>query len=173
MFLQSCLDLSLLALVCAAGVRDLMVRQIPNRLLAAGLAVALSLHVAAGTLAAGIGGALFGLLLFLPLYVLRGMAAGDVKLMATVGAFTGPALVLHICVASCCIGGVMGIAVVLACGRGRALLANLRALLRPAWMQMLGMPAAPEAMPGPSVGSIPYGLAIALGTLLVLSLRHS
>ena len=170
---QTCLNLALIALVCAAGVHDLALRRIPNRLLVAGLAAAFALHVAGGTFLAGLGGALIGLTMFLPLYALRGMAAGDVKLMATVGAFTGPVLAWQTCIASCCIGGVMGLAVVLAGGRGRALLVNLQALLRPAWMALRGMPSRPEPLPGPSVGNIPYGLAIALGTLLVLSLRHS
>jgi hypothetical protein len=34
------------------------------------------------------------------------------------------------------------------------------------------MPHASEPMPGPSVGAIPYGLAIASGTLLLLAQRH-
>jgi prepilin peptidase CpaA len=88
------LDLALIALITGAGTYDLAQRRIPNRLLLAGLAAAALLHLVSpnplSLLSTGLAGLATGLLLFLPLYLLRGMAAGDVKLMATVGAFTGP-----------------------------------------------------------------------------------
>jgi prepilin peptidase CpaA len=62
---------------------------------------------------------------------------------------------------------------VLAQGRLRPAAANVRHLLRGIWMRLAGVPLAPEPMPAPSVGSIPYGLAIASGALLLLAQRHS
>ena len=41
-------------------------------------------------------GGLVGGMVFLPLYLLRGMAAGDVKLMAVIGLYAGAALTLDI-----------------------------------------------------------------------------
>ncbi len=49
-------------------------------------------------------GWLTGLLLFLPFYMLRGMAAGDVKLMAAVGAWLGSGMALRIALATFVLG---------------------------------------------------------------------
>ena len=166
------LDLALLALVGVAAATDLASRRIPNRLLLAGAALAFALRLGAPDPAAavlwGVAGAATGLLLFLPLYCLRGMAAGDVKLLAAVGAFASPLAVAHIALATVCAGGLMALAVVIARGRLRALLVNVGCLLRPWLMRLAGMPAQAEPMPAPSVGNIPYGVAIALGTALVV-----
>ncbi|TFW31664.1 prepilin peptidase, partial [Massilia horti] len=123
-------------------------------------------------LGASLLGALAGLLMFLPLYALGGTAAGDVKLMATVGAFVGAAGAFEISVLSWCAGGVMGLAIVLVKGRLRPALANVLALLRPLWQRARGIPAVPEPLPAPSVGTMPYGLAIAVATLFAL-VRHA
>jgi prepilin peptidase CpaA len=170
------LDAFLVALVMAACVQDLLERKIPNRLVLCGLCCAGVLQLASASpldfITAGLAGAAVGLLAFLPLYLLRGMAAGDVKLMAMVGAFTGPALAFEIALAACCTGGVMAFFIVLGQGSWRQLAVNLRALLRPIFMRLVGMQAAPEEMPHGSVGGMPYGVAIAFATCLMLSIRH-
>ncbi|CDG85705.1 A24 family peptidase [Janthinobacterium agaricidamnosum] len=171
------LDLALLACVTVAAVSDLAWRKIPNRVVLAGLLAALPLHLLDGGLrglpASWLGGALTGFFLFLPMYAMRGMAAGDVKLMAMVGAFSGPWPALLICFATFVIGGLMAIAIVLYQGRWRACLRNLRLLLWPLLMRTAGLPLAPTSLaPGSSVGGMPYGLAIALGTLLWLGWRY-
>jgi prepilin peptidase CpaA len=172
-----CLDLLLMLMVVLAAANDLLTRRIPNLLLLAGAFGALALHLCSPSPSAALlgafAGAATGLLVFLPLYCLRGMAAGDVKLMATAGLFSAPMEVLHLALLSVCAGGLMALVLVIARGRLRAAAANVLSLLRPLWMRMAGMPLAPEPMPGPSVGSIPYGLAIASGTLLLLAQRHS
>lgn len=169
-------DLALLLLVALAAGTDLASRRIPNRLLQAGVASAVLLHLAgpapAAALLWGAAGALTGLALFLPLYCLRGMAAGDVKLLATVGAFATPLAVAQVAVATVLFGGLMALAVVLARGRLRALLANMAVLVRPWLMRLAGMPAVAEPLPAASVGSIPYGVAIALGTALTVAQRY-
>jgi prepilin peptidase CpaA len=50
-------------------------------------------------------GAAVGLLIFLPLYILKGMAAGDVKLMTVIGLYAGPQLTVDIALVSALIGG--------------------------------------------------------------------
>jgi prepilin peptidase CpaA len=161
------LDAALLGCVAAAAATDLARRKIPNRLVLCGLCGALALHLLPGAASSALtwlGGALTGLLLFLPLYMLRGMAAGDVKLMAMVGAFCGPAPALRIGLATVLIGALMALSIVAWRGRGRATLARLRFLLSPR--------AAAAAAPAASVGGMPYGVAIALGTLLQVAGRH-
>src|SRR4051794_21936463 len=57
-------------------------------------------------------GTLLGLALLLPLYSIGGMGAGDVKLLAGLGAWVGPWLTLQAFVATAVVGGVMAIAMV-------------------------------------------------------------
>lgn len=172
-----CLDLLLMLMVVLAAANDLLTRRIPNLLLLAGSLGALTLHACsnapASALLGAFGGAATGLLVFLPMYCLRGMAAGDVKLMAAAGFFSAPMEVLYLALLSVCAGGVMALVTVIASGRLRAALANVFSLLRPLWLRLAGRPLAPAALPRPSVGSIPYGLAIASGTLVLIAQRHS
>src|SRR5437868_1172294 len=53
-----------------------------------------------------------GLITLLPLYAIGGMGAGDVKLMAGVGAWMGPATTLGAFVTSALVGGLMGLAMI-------------------------------------------------------------
>jgi prepilin peptidase CpaA len=172
-----CLDLALIGLLLLASAFDLARRRIPNRLLAFGLLAALVLHLASSNpsslLWTYLAGFALGLLMFLPLYLLGGMAAGDVKLMATVGAFLGPALVFQASLATYCVGGVMALLIVLARGHGRAAFANVGALLHPLLLRLGGAPLAPDSRPVPSVGGMPYAVAVTLGTLIVMWLHHS
>lgn len=173
---QMYLDGFLIVLVLTAALKDLAVRKIPNRLVLCGLFSAGVLHLVSGTplniLSTGLAGAAVGLAIFLPLYCLRGMAAGDVKLMAMTGAFTGPMLAFEIALVAYCAGGVIALVIVIANGRWRDLSVNLRALLRPLYMRIAGIPYAKEGMPRQSVGGIPYGLAIAAATCLMLWMRR-
>lgn len=164
------LDTLLVLMVAAAAINDLASRRIPNRLLLAGALGALVLHLLSPqplrALLAWLGGAAVGLLVFLPFYLVRGMAAGDVKMMAAVGAFTGPAEALHIAILAWCAGGVMAIAIIVCKGRLRLAMSNLWAILRPV---LLRLPVVAEGgTPRSSAGSMPYGLAIAAGTVAVL-----
>ena len=170
------LDALLLVMVVLAAANDLRTRRIPNLLLLAGMLGALTLHgfspLPVTALTRAFSGAAIGLLIFMPLYCLRGMAAGDIKLMVAVGFFNTPAEMLQVALLTVCVGGLMALLVVLFNGRLRAAIANVLSLLRPLWMRLVGVHLASEPMPGPSVGSIPYGLAIACGTLLILAQRH-
>ncbi|NRR30894.1 prepilin peptidase [Oxalobacteraceae bacterium] len=171
------IELILICLVTQAAVTDLAVRKIPNVLVISGLVLALVLHMMAGPPLAPatrwMAGCLTGFFLFLPLYMARGMAAGDVKLMAMVGAFTGPLLAVKIAVLACLTGGVMALAMLAANGRWRLAGRNMVAICQPMLMRWLGYPLAPSAQPaGPSAGAMPYGLAIAVATLAVVAWPH-
>ena len=54
-----------------------------------------------------------GLLLFLPLFALRAMGGGDVKLLAAFGAWLGPVLVFWVAVYGAIAGGVLALLLVL------------------------------------------------------------
>ena len=164
-------DLLLLSFVTGAAVSDLIQRKIPNWLVLAGMLAALALHLWLWPHRVPqlvLGGMATGFFLFLPLYVLRGMAAGDVKLIAMVGAFVGPWPALQICFATFVLGGVMAVLVITWQGKWRVCLGNLRQLMWPMIARMAGIPLAPSALgSGASVGNMPYGLAVALGCLVV------
>ena len=83
----------LLGLLGVAVVSDLRSHRIPNLLVLLGLVLGLVGQTwAAGFI--GLGHSLLGMLIgfgiFLPMYAVGGMAAGDVKLMAMAGAFLPP-----------------------------------------------------------------------------------
>lgn len=154
-----------IALLVAAASTDLQCRRIPNVLVAVGLVGALFtqcwlLGIPAGA-AAWLAGALAGCGLFLPLYLMRGMAAGDVKLLAMVGAWIGPQLVFYTALATCLIGGVWVLAVAARRGQLATLFTACFALAQPTSF------GARPASAG-SMGTIPYGVAIAAGTIVVL-----
>lgn len=168
-------DLLLLCFVTGAAVSDLIRRKIPNGLVLSGILAALALHLwlwPQNVPSLWLGGMATGFFLFLPLYVHRGMAAGDVKLIAMAGAFAGPWPVLLICFATFVLGGLMAVLMITYQGKWRVCLGNLRQLLWPVIARMAGIPLAPAALDsGASVGNMPYGLAIALGCLVVQG-RH-
>jgi prepilin peptidase CpaA len=167
--IEQYLAVTLLLLVSVAAVNDLATRRIPNRLLLVGLACALLLRLLSAepgrSLLTALGGMGAGLAVFLPFYLVRGMAAGDVKTMAVVGAFTGPAEVFEIAVLSWCIGGVMALLLVLLRGRLVLVLGNLGRMLRGLMTPGAGTLATAGQT---SAGSIPYGPAIALGAVVFL-----
>lgn len=165
------LDALLLLLVAVAAINDIASRRIPNLLLLSGLIAALSLHAISpepGTaLLRCFGGVAVGLLIFLPFYLARGMAAGDVKMMATVGAFTGPAAALQIAILAWCAGGIMALAFIVFRGRTKLALTKLCSIVRQAALRL----PATEAQMQPSAGSMPYGVAIAAATTYFLMRR--
>jgi prepilin peptidase CpaA len=171
--MNQAIEFMLLWLVAQAAMTDLALRRVPNVLVLCGLFIALVLHALAGGMAALAGtwlaGLATGFFLFLPLYALRGMAAGDVKLMAMVGAFAGPEEAVQIALLACLAGGAMGLAMVAWNGRWRVLMRNLGILLRPLLGRLAGYRV--EAVPlarADSAGGIPYGVAIAVGTAVVV-----
>jgi len=171
------IEVILICLVAQAAVTDLAMRKIPNVLILSGLLLALILHLLAGQpwapVTQWLAGCLAGFFLFLPLYLLRGMAAGDVKLMAMVGAFSGPLAALRIAVLSYLIGGVLALLLLLFSGRWRDSWRNLKQLCTPMLLRLLGVPLLPVPLaPSASVGGIPYGVAIALGTIGFVAWTH-
>lgn len=74
-------------------------------------------------------GALAGFALFLPLYLLRAMGAGDVKLMAALGSFVGPMEALNLTLSILVMGGVLAVLRMLWTGKSRLVLSNVMLVL--------------------------------------------
>ena len=163
---------SLVALVSTAAVIDYRTGRIPNWLTAPGMLLALVLHAwqastpAAGLLHAG-GGLLAGLALLLPFWLVRAIGAGDVKLMAMVGAFLGAGGALGAALLTFVAGGVLAIVYMAAGSSWSRVGANLRVLA----FSMLTPGAGGLRVGSASAGKLPYGIGICAGTLAFLVLR--
>lgn len=114
-----------------------------------------------------------GLLLFLPLYLVRAMGAGDVKLLAMVGAFLGPGDAFYAALASMIVGGVLTIVFVLARGTALRMFRNLASLFQSGFLVALaGSAPNLQITAAASAGKLPYGVAIAIGTVGYLVLHQ-
>jgi prepilin peptidase CpaA len=163
----------LLALVViVAAVYDVRFRRIPNWLVLTALVLGVGLNTFLFEWS-GLRHSLFGfglgLLIYFPLYLLRGMGAGDVKLMAAIGSIVGAADWLGIFLITALLGGLIAVAVLLFRGRLRHSLWNVAFLI-----QRLGTFKAPYAreeldLSSPKSIKLPHGLVIACGSLLFLA----
>jgi prepilin peptidase CpaA len=126
----------------------------------------------AGWSAAGwsIAGCVLGFLLFFPLFALRGMGAGDVKLLAAVGAWLGPSQVLIAALATSIAGGVIALAVAFAYGYLKTAYRNLWMLLTH-WRVMGMRPLEDVTLTGTRGPRLAYAVPIAIGTVVTLWLK--
>lgn len=160
-----------LCLVAFAGaITDIRERRIPNWLTGGAILIAWGLHLFLygwPGLQHSLLGMAAGLAVYLPLFLLRGMGGGDVKMMAAAGALAGPKDWLGILILTALCGGAAALVVVLRRGiLGRA----FRNIL---WMiSKLVRGRAPhegnaalDVDSGEGV-SLPHGVAIAFGTFL-------
>lgn len=160
----------LVALLIVAGVIDYRTYRIPNWLTVSGavfglLYSALGANVHQGFLWS-LGGLALGLLMMLPMYALRVMGAGDVKLMAMVGTFLGytgtPLAILCTFIA----GGIAALGFALCRGVLGRMLVNIKDIASTAAFSVFGGMQPNLAMgPGASIGRLPYGVSIAVGTI--------
>src|SRR5262249_19250621 len=125
------LEPSTIAAIGVAGiacVTDIRTRRIPNLLTFGAAGLGCAMHGMTGGLT-GFGssalGWLFGLVLFLPFFLVRGMGAGDVKLLAALGAWLGPTEVAYVAMFTTMAGGILALAVALARGYLKTALINL------------------------------------------------
>lgn len=106
------LIVALSAFLFGAVVSDVLSHRLPNHYLLLGLSLAVALQVSSagwlGVMNSG-AGLLAGFAVFLPFYLRQGMAAGDVKLMAVVGAFLGGNAALWASAYSLMAGSILGL----------------------------------------------------------------
>jgi prepilin peptidase CpaA len=164
----------LIALLVAAAVIDYRSYRIPNWLSVGGMLVGLACSAVlpstddTGFLWA-LGGLAVGFGVMLPLYVLRILGAGDVKLMAMAGTFLGAFGTLYAILFTFIAGGILAIALALAHGALVRMLGNVKNVVQFMTFSIMGgvRPAAPiEA--GASIGRLPYGISITAGTIAYL-----
>jgi prepilin peptidase CpaA len=158
---------ALLATMALAAFLDARTLRIPNWLTLAGVVAALAFHTVPGVpgalgWTAPVAGVALALALLVPLWILRVMGAGDVKLMAVVGAFLGPANLIPALLFSFVAAGLLAIAWAV---RSRTL-GRLGANLRFVAMCLHAV------QPAASAGRIPYAVGACAGTALFLLARQ-
>jgi len=156
----------LVALVATAAWIDLRSRRIPNRLTLGILLCGLLLRVleGLGPLAQGLLGAGLGLAIAVVLFGLGAVGGGDGKLLIGVGAFLGYERYVGALLLIAVLGGLLGL--VEAVRRGVILPAavNAAGMVR-RWLT-LGRRGERRTLESPGAVTVPYGLAIAAGTVV-------
>jgi len=164
--------LLLLVLLALAAVIDMRCHRVPNWLSLGGAVLALVsytvlLGIGRDGLLAGLSSWLIGLAVFLPLYLMGGMGAGDVKLMAMAGAFLDPAHALLASGLALGTGSLMGLGI-LFYRRGALLMARRYG----STLQCLAVTGkwsyVPPEADEPAAQRFPYAAAVAIGTLATL-----
>jgi len=173
----------LLTLVLAAAVYDVRYRRIPNWLTAGGVLVGLVMNAFLGDWRSptpssqvwpGLRFALVGLGIgfgvYFALYALRAMGAGDVKLMAAVGAMVGWQDWFGIFVFTAIVGGLMALILVIAKKRAMKTFWNVGFILsemtsgRPAYLKNEEL----DVKSSKALG-LPHGAVIAVAVLFFLA----
>jgi prepilin peptidase CpaA len=155
------------ALALIAGWTDWRSRRIPNWLTVPGFLAGLSVNVLAGGwagLKTSLLGAGLGLLVLLPFVFLRSLGAGDWKLAGALGAFVGWQVLVDLLMGSILVAGVMALGLVIYKRRFIQTLRNIGGML--ASMVTFRMPGAEVSLDNPQSLKVPYGVALALTTLL-------
>ena len=157
----------------AACITDLHSRRIPNWLTFGAAALALAFHFAeagqAGAQQAASGWAT-GLFLFMPLFLLGGMGAGDVKLLAALGAWLGPEAAFWMAIYGSMAGGVLAVVIALRHNYLATAIKNLGLLGKFWWFSGL-RPMTTLTLERGTGPRLAYAVPIFLGTVMTIWLR--
>jgi len=158
-------------LVGAAIITDLRWRRIPNYLTLPAFLLAIAIRIALqgwGGLGLAIAGAVLSPCLLLLFHGGRGLGMGDLKLAAALGAIAGPVLGATMMLVTAIVGGFQ--AIILMLGPGGLLRKFLGTFL-------IGFPSkqrntsrdTSSVNESPKVTTMPYGVALGIGSLLTLA----
>ena len=156
------------ALAAAACWFDMRTQRIPNWLTfpaaALGLIAATVAHSGPGTVASA-AGFLVGIGIFFPLFVLKGLGAGDVKLMGALGAWLGTSIIFGVAFYTALAGGVLGLVLILRHRYGSQAMRNLYLLITH-WRVFGVRPLDSLTLETAAGPKLPYALPIATGLAL-------
>lgn len=159
-------QLILASILLIAGVTDLRSSKIPNWLTVSAMAAGLLSH----SWFDGLSGLLFsvkglglGLALFLLFYVMGGMGAGDVKLLAAVGSFLGTEGVVSAGIMAMLLGGIYAIAMMISRDGVQMSLRRIATIFTLYRLMPGSLQACIPTKPHPPLR---YALVIGLGTLM-------
>ena len=168
----------LTALLLIAAVFDIRSRRIPNWLTLSGVIAGILLNWYIGPPEAGVLFALAGFgtgfAVYMFLYLIRAMGAGDVKLMAAVGAIVGLQRWFGIFFVTALVGGIAALVLVLLRGRAKKTLWNVGFILnemrfgRAAYVSREEL----DVRSKKAIG-LPHGAVIAAATMIYLAISAS
>jgi prepilin peptidase CpaA len=154
-------------LAATAGWTDWRSRRIPNWLTFSGLLVGIAINTLAwgwaGTETSLLGAGL-GLLLLLPLVLLKSLGGGDWKLAGAMGAFVGPQHLVSLLMGGVLIAGIMAVILIIWRRRVGQTLRNLWRML--AAFFTLHLPGAEVSLDNPESLKVPFGVAFAIAVIL-------
>jgi prepilin peptidase CpaA len=162
-----------IAVAIVAAAWDLKTRRIPNFLTFGAAIAAFLVHgYLTGLSGAGwsVAGWLVGVAFFLPFFALGGMGAGDVKLIAALGAWLGPGPAVWVALFSLIAGGVLGLAVAVAYGYLTQAIANI------SWMFQFWRSEGPRPVPQVTLAThrgprLAYAIPVFAGLMVTLWLK--
>ena len=162
-----------LTLGSVACITDIRSRRIPNLLTFGGAAAGLLFHTVypggAGVLSAAEGWIVGAAVFFVP-FALGGLGAGDVKLLAALGAWLGPMEILHAAMYTALAGGVLALFVALARGYLRKAVSNIWLLLCH-WSVVGVRPVHEVSLDGSAGPRLAYAIPIFVGLVVTTWLR--
>ncbi|MFD1019924.1 A24 family peptidase [Thalassobacillus hwangdonensis] len=164
------LDMILILLLIVCVITDIRSRKIYNKVLFPTFLLALTLHLVQSGLPGfsnSILGLLTGLGLLLIPYLMGGMGAGDVKLLAVIGAIKGVGFVLVSALYMALVGGVLALCILLF---RRGVTSRLRGIIYWLWGWKNGAKLSLGINKDDYKATYPYGVAIAIGTLISFGL---
>jgi prepilin peptidase CpaA len=167
-------QLAVVVVAALAAASDLRSRRLPNALTFGAAVVALAVHFALSGwsgLAFALAGWALGLAVFLPVYALGGMGAGDVKLLAAFGAWLGPMGVLWTALYGAIAGGVLALVVSIASGYTKTAFGNLRAMLM-SWFIGGVRPVDGMTLASSRGPRLPYAVPLAAGAMVTLWMHY-
>ncbi|HEX6624186.1 MAG TPA: A24 family peptidase [Pyrinomonadaceae bacterium] len=147
---------------------DVIYRRIPNWLVLITLITGLILNILFGGIdgaLASLGGCLLAFVAMLVLHVFGAMGAGDVKLFAAVGSVIGLQYIMPTFVVVLLTGGVLGVITMVHAG---TVVSTMNRVLHIFFGLLPGWPMPRFAVPADRRHTIPYGVAITLGSLISL-----
>lgn len=155
------------AFALTAGITDLRWRRIPNWLTYPAVPIAVILHAFSGGwhgARSSLLGAGLGLGILLPFVLIRGLGAGDWKLIGGLGAFLGPTRLIQVLVITLLINGLMALVMIIAKRRLLKTLRNVGGLT--AAFFHLRLPGQELTIDNPEAAKVPFGVAAAVAVLL-------
>ena len=162
-----------LVVVGIAAITDLRSRRVPNILTLTAAVVAFAFHgFSSGwpALVMSLGGWVVGLMLFMPLFLLRGIGGGDVKLLAAIGAWLGPIPTIWVALFAALAGGVLAVIVSAYHGYTRQAFTNVWGLL--SYWRIMGIRPHPAlTLESSKSPRLPYAVPMAAGLGLALWLK--
>ncbi len=165
-----------MALTGIAAITDLYTRRIPNTLVVAGFAAGIGVNLWLGGwngLLHSLSGFGLAILIYVPLFIIRAMGGGDVKLMAAAGAIAGPRDWFTLVIFASIIGAVIALGMLLARNAFGQTFHNVMYIAKElAHFRAPYKSNAQLDIASPQALTMPHGVAIFTGAVLLLIARQ-